>query len=160
MADHLLKALLIAAAVGAGLTGGLFFVFSNTIMQAFDKLPAGSAIASMQRINEVILNPLFFLAFFGTAVICVALLIVYIPRLGEPRAVLACSGALVYLLGSIVVTMVFNVPLNNKLAAVAASASDLAAQWLAYRVPWTIWNHVRTIACLFAAAAFALGASV
>jgi uncharacterized membrane protein len=160
MTDHTLKALLIVAAVGAGLIGGLFFVFSNTIMRAFDKLPAGGAIASMQRINEVILNPLFFLAFFGTALICVALLVVYISRLGQPGAVLACSGALLYVLGSIVVTMVWNVPLNNKLAAIPASASDLVAQWQAYRVPWTTWNHVRTVACLLAAAALAFAASV
>jgi uncharacterized membrane protein len=159
MTDHTLKALLIAAAVGAGLIGGLFFIFSNTIMKAFDKLPAAGAIASMQRINEVILNPVFFLAFFGTALICVALLVPYISRLGQPGAVLACSGALLYVLGSIVVTMVWNVPLNNKLAAIPASASDLAAQWQAYRVPWTMWNHVRTVACLLAAAAFALAAS-
>jgi uncharacterized membrane protein len=160
MTDHTLQALLIVAAVGAGLIGGLFFVFSNTIMRAFDKLPAGGAIASMQRINEVILNPLFFLAFFGTALICVALLVVYISRLGQPGAVLACSGALLYVLGSIVVTMVWNVPLNNKLAAIPASTSDLVAQWQAYRVPWTMWNHVRTVACLLAAAALALAASV
>lgn len=159
MTEHTLKALLIAAAVGAGLIGGLFFIFSNTIMKAFDKLPAGGAIASMQRINEVILNPVFFLAFFGTALICVALLVVYIARLGQPGAVLACSGALLYVVGSIVVTMVCNVPLNIKLAAIPASASDLAAQWQAFRVPWTMWNHVRTIACLLAAAALALSAS-
>lgn len=159
MTDHTIKVLLIVAAVGAGLIGGLFFVFSNTIMKALDKLPAGGAIASMQRINEVILNPLFFLAFFGTALICVALLIIYIARLDQPGAVLACSGALLYVLGSIVVTMVWNVPLNNELAAIPASATDLAAQWQAYRVPWTKWNHVRSIASLLAAAAFALSAS-
>jgi uncharacterized membrane protein len=105
------------------------------------------------------LNPLFFLAFFGTALICVALLVVYISRLGQPGAVLACSGALLYVLGSIVVTMVWNVPLNNKLAAIPASASDLVAQWQAYRMPWTMWNHVRTVASLLAAAALALAAS-
>lgn len=160
MTDHTLKALLIAAAVGAGLIGGLFFIFSNTIMKALDQLPAGGGVAPMQRINEVILNPVFFLAFFGTALICVALLIIYLPRLGQPGAVLACSGALLYVLGSIVVTMVWNVPLNNKLMAIPASASDLAAQWQAYRVPWTMWNHVRTITSLLAATAFALSASI
>jgi uncharacterized membrane protein len=152
----MLNILLVTAAVGAGLIGGLFFVFSNTIMRAFDKLPAGGAVASMQRINDVILNPLFFLAFFGTAVLCVVLLIVSVPRLSLPSAMLGCSGALLYLLGSILVTMIWNVPLNNKLAAVSPAAGDLAAQWQAYRVPWTMWNHVRTVACLLAAAAFSL----
>jgi uncharacterized membrane protein len=156
MTDRILIALLIVAIVGSGLIGGLFFIFSNTIMRAFDRLPAAAAVAAMQNINRIILNPLFFLAFFGTAAVCVALLLVSVPRLHLTSAVVACAGALIYLVGSIVVTMVWNVPLNNKLAAVSLTASDLAAQWQAYRVPWTMWNHVRTVACLLASTAFAL----
>lgn len=155
MSDRILTALLIAALAGSGLIGGLFFAFSNTLMKAFDRLPAAAAVAAMQSINATILNSLFFLVFFGTAAACAALIIVSVPRLGRTAAVLACSGALLYLIGSIVVTMLFNVPLNNKLAAVPLSANDLAAQWQAYRVPWTMWNHVRTVACALAAVAFA-----
>lgn len=156
MTTRLLTLLLIVASVGAGLAGGLFFVFSNTIMNAFDRLPGGGGVPAMQRINEVILNPVFFLVFFGTAALCVVLLVFYLAHLDKPGAWLACAGALLYLLGSIGVTMVCNVPLNNKLAAVPATATDLLAQWQAYRVPWTNWNHVRTIACTLAAAAFAI----
>ena len=156
MTDRILTPLLIAAIVGSGLIGGLFFIFSNTLMKAFDRLPAAAAVAAMQNINAIILNPLFFLAFFGTAAVCVAILLVSVPRLSSIGAVLACSGALLYLVGSIVVTMIWNVPLNNKLAAVSPAAGDLAAQWQAYRVPWTMWNHVRTVACLLAALAFSL----
>ena len=155
MSNRVIASLLIAGAVGSGLIGGLFFVFSNTLMKAFDGLPPAGAVASMQNINVTILNPLFFLVFFGTAAICVALLVMNLPRLGQPGAVLACSGALVYLVGSIVVTMMLNVPLNNKLAAVSLTANDLAAQWQAYRGPWTMWNHVRTVACALAVVAFA-----
>ena len=156
MTTRLLTLLLIVASVGAGLMGGLFFIFSNTIMSAFDRLPAGGGVPAMQRINEVILNPVFFLFFFGTAVLSLALLVASLAHLERPGAWLACAGALLYLLGCMGVTMVFNVPLNNKLAAVPATATDLVAQWQAYRVPWTLWNHVRTIACALAAAAFAI----
>ena len=156
MMDPMPKVLSIVAAVGAGAIGGLFFIFSNTIMNAFDRLSAANAVAAMQRINEVILNPSFFLAFFGTALMSIALLIACLPKLGQPGALLACLGALLYLLGSIGVTMVFSVPLNNQLAALPAFGADLAAQWQAYRVPWTGWNHVRAIASLLAATAFAI----
>lgn len=151
--------LLIAASVGSGLIGGLFFIFSNTIMSAFDRLPDGGGVPAMQRINEVILNPLFFLAFFGTGALCMVLLIYNVTNLDQPGALLACVAALLYVLGSIGVTMVCNVPLNNKLAAVSTTARDLPAHWQAYRGPWTRWNHVRTVACLLAAAAFAVSAS-
>lgn len=156
MTDRILTPLLIAASVGSGLIGGLFFIFSNTVMKAFDRLPATAAMAAMQNINAIILNPLFFLAFFGTAAVCVAILLGSVPRLSLIGPMLACSGAVLYLVGSIVVTMVFNVPLNNKLAAASLAANDLAAQWQAYRVPWTMWNHVRTVASLLAAVAFSL----
>ena len=160
MTNQLLTVLLIAASVGSGLMGGLFFVFSNTVMSAFDRLPDGGGVPAMQRINEVILNPLFFFVFFGTALLSLVLLVYYILHLGQPGAVSACIAAVVYVVGSMGVTIVWNVPLNKKLAAVPASAKDLTAQWQAYRVPWTRWNHVRTIACLLAAAAFAVSARV
>lgn len=148
MTDHLWTALVIAAAVGSGLNGGLFFIFSNTVMRAFDRLPATEAVAAMSSINRVILNPLFFLVFFGTALLCLVLLV------GQLDAPLVVAGALFYLIGSIGVTMVRNVPLNDQLAKVSPSVTDMETQWRTYREPWTRWNHVRTVACLLAAAAF------
>lgn len=155
MTDHVWIALLVLASVGSGLIGGLFFIFSNTIMRAFDRLPAAGAVAAMNGINRVILNPGFFLVFFGTALLCVVILIGAAARTDGRNAALAIAGAVLYLVGSIGVTMVFNVPLNNKLAAVSPSANDMETQWRNYRGPWTRWNHVRTVACLLAAAAFA-----
>ena len=141
------------AIAGSALMAGLFFIFSNTIMRSFDRLPGASAVAAMNSINAVILNPLFFLAFFGTALLCLVLLV------GQLDSPLVVAGALFYLVGTIGVTMVCNVPLNDKLAKVAPSATDADAQWPAYRRAWTRWNHVRTVACLLAAAAFTLDGS-
>ena len=148
MSDRIWTASIILAAVGSGLIGGLFFIFSNTIMRALDRLPASGAVAAMNSINRVILNPLFFLAFFGTALLCLVLLV---GQLDSPWVV---AGALLYLVGSMGVTMVCNVPLNDRFAKVSPSADDLETQWRDYRGPWTRWNHVRTVACLLAAAAF------
>jgi uncharacterized membrane protein len=147
---------LVITSVGAGLIGGLFFVFSNTCMRAFDELPAAGAVAAMNSINRVILNPLFFLAFFGTALLCIVLLMGLMTRPAATSELLVVAGALLYLVGSIGVTMVCNVPLNNKLAKVSPSATDMETQWRAYRGPWTRWNHVRTVACLLSAASLAL----
>src|SRR5687767_2298775 len=150
MTDHVWIALLVAASVGSGLIGGLFFIFSNTIMTAFDRLPAAGAVAAMNSINRVILNPLFFVVFFGTALISLVLMV---TQLDSPLIV---AGGLLYLVGSLGVTMVCNVPLNDRLQKVTPSARDAETQWPAYRGPWTRWNHVRAVACLLAAALFAL----
>jgi uncharacterized membrane protein len=96
---------------------------------------------------------LFFLAFFGTGLLCLVLLV---GRLDSPLVVV---GALFYLVGSLGITMICNVPLNDKLAKVLPSANDMETQWGAYREPWTRWNHVRTVSCLLAAAAFTLDVS-
>jgi hypothetical protein len=61
-------------------------------------------------------------------------------------------GSLLYLVGTILVTMFFNVPRNNALAAVDPTSSNGARLWIDYVVNWTAWNHVRTIAALAAAA--------
>ncbi len=45
------------------------------IMSAMGRIPAPSDIAAMQSINKVIINPWFLVAFFGTAIACLALVI-------------------------------------------------------------------------------------
>jgi len=52
---------------------------------------------------------------------------------------------LFYFLGTFLVTIVFNVPRNNALAAVAATSSEGAALWADYLTAWTKWNHLRAI---------------
>jgi uncharacterized membrane protein len=54
------------------------------------------------------------------------------------------------------VTMVFNVPLNNALAAAPAGGAEQAALWQRFLDVWTMWNHVRTAGSLAAVGFFAL----
>ena len=133
-----------AAAVGSGLVGGVFFVFSVAIMPAFARLPARHGVAAMQTINVTIVRAPFITAFIGTAVLCVAQVVL------APTDVLGVAGAALYVVGGLGVTMGLNVPLNNRLTAVDADAPD--GFWSVYARRWTVWNHVRTAACLAAAA--------
>jgi uncharacterized membrane protein len=70
----------------------------------------------------------------------------------EPGAAYLLVGTLLYLAGTVLVTIVFNVPLNEALALVEPNSPDGANLWSRYLVTWTAWNHVRTIAALAAAA--------
>jgi uncharacterized membrane protein len=63
-------------------------------------------------------------------------------------------GGVIYVLGMFVVTMVFNVPLNNALAAADLPSHGAAPLWARYLKEWTFWNHVRTVACIAASALF------
>ena len=74
----------------------------------------------------------------------------------EPGAFYLLAGSLLYLVGSIVVTMICNVPLNNRLAAVKPDSAEGRTVWTHYLSVWTAWNHVRTVAPLAAMACFIL----
>jgi uncharacterized membrane protein len=65
-------------------------------------------------------------------------------------------GSLLYLVGTLGVTIVFNVSLNDALAKVDPGSTDGANLWVSYLANWTLWNHVRTVAALLAAAAFSI----
>lgn len=148
----LVLALTVAAALGCAAMGGLFFAFSTFVMQALARIPAAAGIAAMQSINAVILNPWFFGLFFGTAAACAVVIAAAVLDWTAASPWRAVGGAL-YLLGAIGVTIVRNVPLNQALDAVPPDAPEAPERWADYGVRWTRWNHVRTVACLAAAAA-------
>lgn len=150
--------LTLICAIGSGLIAGFFFAFSICVMGALAKVPPAQGIAAMQSINVVVINPWFLTAFFGTALLCVVAIVVALGRWDDPRAVYWVLGGVIYVVGSIVVTMVFNVPRNNALAALPASSPEAAALWADYLSSWTAWNHVRMLASLAAAVLFTLSA--
>ena len=77
----------------------------------------------------------------GVAAVC---------RLSQPGSGYVLAGAVLALV-AFVVTMAFNVPLNDHLAAADPSgltAADASREWHAYLRAWTAWNHARTVAPL------------
>ncbi len=132
--------------VGAGLVAGVFFAFSTFVMKALAQLPPAQGIAAMQRINVVVLNPLFLGLFLGTAVPAAGgALLAFAPWSGA-GSMLLLGSSLCYLLGTVGVTMAFNVPRNERLARLAPDSPPAAGYWPKYLREWTRWNHVRTLA--------------
>jgi uncharacterized membrane protein len=146
----------ILTALGSSLLGGLYFVFSVAIMPALKKLPAEQGLAAMQSINLVILNPAFLSVFLGTA-IGGALLIAAAVFDWNAASQWLITGALVYIVASLGLTIVFNVPLNDELAAVSTTDPSAAEIWRRYLSDWTFWNHVRTATSLGSAVLLMIG---
>ena len=136
----------LAAAVGSGLVAGIFYAFSSFVMAALGRMPPAHGIEAMQAINIAVINRSFMLAFFGTAALCCALLVAAILRWNDGSSELLLIGSLLYLVGTIGVTVAFNVPLNNALATVRPETADAASLWAHYLERWTMWNTVRTVA--------------
>lgn len=132
----------------AGAMAGFFYAYSMSVMWALDAVDPKAAIASMQSINIVVRNAIFFPAFFGTpGVALVAAGLWWKADTGQVALLLALA-ALVYLAGTFTVTIAANVPMNEALAIATIPADPEQARtlWQNYSGPWTLWNHVRTVA--------------
>jgi uncharacterized membrane protein len=119
---------------------GLYFTFSNTIMPVLkQEEDARIGIRIMNRINDVIQNSLFFLLFFGSPLLAVAMVLM------NMNSILFWVGSLLHIIGSFLVTIVKNVPWNNRLMNEADETS-----WQEYVSEWTRWNTIRAIMGLLA----------
>ena len=158
--DDALFAVTFVAALGCGLLAGVLYAFSSAVMKALGRIPAPQGIAAMQSINITVINPWFMGSFFGPAPICVAVIVLTALEWEEPQAFYQLAGSALYLVGSILVTMAFNVPRNDALEAVDPESADGEKYWRRYLVEWTRWNHVRTAAAFAAAVLFTIALTV
>lgn len=138
-----------AAAVSTAVAGGVFYAFSTFVMAGLDRTRPAEAITAMRGLNaEAQANAPFLTLFVGSTLLALGVGLAAALRLSEPGAGFVLAGAVLGLV-AFVVTMAVNVPLNNALDAVdpaGLSAAEALARWRAYLVPWTAWNHVRTVA--------------
>lgn len=155
MSDFLFGLTLVSA-LGCGLAAGVFFAFSSFVMKALDRLPAPQSIAAMQSMNVMAVTPIFMTVFLGTAVSCVLLVVLSWRGAGS---IFVVAGAILYLAGAFLLTVVFHVPRNNSLARVDPAAAGAAAIWEKYSTDWTAWNHVRAAASLAAAGSLVIALS-
>ena len=151
-----MRVLIVVTAVAAGLMAGFFFAFSAGVMRALARLSPAHGIAAMQSINVAVINPVFLPVFLGTGVACAVLAVWSALDLQRPGSDLVLAGSLLYLAGAFLVTMICNVPRNNRLAKVDPASAEGARVWSAYLREWTAWNHVRTIASAAATVALIL----
>lgn len=148
------------AALGSAAAGGMMYVFSTFVMRGLDRMEPVGAITAMRGLNtEANSSPAFLLAYLGAAVLALAVGVVSVMHLRQPGSWWLLVGAVFGVLAAII-TMVFNVPLNDHLDGVdpaSLSAADAAREWQAYFSVWTAWNHVRTVTAFLGAALMLIG---
>jgi len=154
MFTKFLPTLVFIAALGSGLVGGVFFAFSSFVMPGLARMPAAGGIAAMNSINVTAVTPLFMTALFGTALVCLIVGIGAAMGWAQSNSLWLAAGSVVYLAGIVMVTIVFNVPLNDALAAVDPAGANGAGLWSRYLDEWVMWNHVRTVTGMAALACF------
>ena len=145
------------AALGCGLMAGVFFAFSAFVMDGLAGLASTRGMAAMQSINRAASTPPILTALFGTALVCIGLAVSALAKAGEGSVGWLVSGAGFCLVGAIGVTLARNVPMNEALARVDPERPEAAGHWKNYLRRWTVWNHVRGVAALAAAALLTVG---
>jgi uncharacterized membrane protein len=148
--------LTVLAVLGSALVAGVFFAFSAFVMPALRRLPVAQGIAAMQSINITAVRAAFMTAMFGTALVCLVLLVFAVRGWGQPTAVPLLLGSLLYLVGVVGLTMFFHVPLNDALAALDPNAGSSAPVWSDYLSRWGAGNQVRWIVPLAGSACYVL----
>jgi uncharacterized membrane protein len=150
---------LISAVILTGLAAGFFYAWQVSVIPGTKKVIDLTYLESMQSINRAILNPAFFLVFFGTMVL---LWLATIQSYGSNKTMFICLliAAISYTVGTFWVTAVGNVPLNDQLEAL--NLSELSAEKLSefrqyYESKWNRLHMVRTAFSLISFIAVVIG---
>lgn len=148
MSSIFVTTLLWGAALSSAIMAGVYFAFSCFIMQAFNKLSASQAVASMNVINVTIVRSVFMPIFFGSTIVSLLLIIAATFHWSETGSAIMMLAGLVYFIGMFICTAIFNVPLNNRLASLEPDSENLNKIWSHYFQTWTNWNHLRAVSSL------------
>ncbi|MEV6979332.1 anthrone oxygenase family protein [Kitasatospora sp. NPDC093806] len=137
---------LVAATITTGLSAGLFYAYACSVMPGLRTTDDLTFIQVMQRINVAILNGWFLLGFVGALVFTLAAVALHLPDDGH-RVLPAAVGALVCYTGSLVVTRVVNIPLNEALAAAGEPGriADPVRVRGRFEARWVRWNTARAL---------------
>ena len=145
--ENVVDGLLWFTAISVGIMAGVYFTFSVFVMKSLDEIEAPAGMLAMQSINRVIVKSLFLPIFFASSLTSAVLAVMMLLAPSATGSTWALIGSCLYFFGMFVVTVVGNVPLNNRLEATDAKGPDGAGMWSIYLSKWTVWNHVRTLAC-------------
>ncbi len=153
--EVLVNVLLLATVVAVGVMAGVYFTFSAFVMRSLDMIEKPAGMMAMQTINREILKSAFLPLFFLSSAACAVFVVIAILDLSEGGALPMLAGAMAYLGGMFLVTVLANVPLNDQLEATPAHGAEGEPMWRRYMQRWVAWNHVRTVSCFVATALLA-----
>ncbi|CAN5373779.1 DUF1772 domain-containing protein [soil metagenome] len=152
-----IRTVVFGSVLACGMVAGILFAFSSFVMQALSRLPSERGIAAMQAINVSAVNVPFMALFMGCSVANLVVGVLAATHLSDPGTKLLLVASLLYLLGCFLVTVAFNIPLNDALAVVKPESSEASQLWQRYLPQWMLWNHIRTLFSFLAAAAYLSG---
>lgn len=147
--------ILFGAVVLTGLSAGFFYAWSVSVIPGTQKIVNSAYLETMQSINRAILNPAFFLIFFG-CIIFLSIGSVYQFHTSKATFWFMLAASAFYLVGTFGVTALGNVPLNNQLDALNLNEMSPQKQLEFRNFYESKWNRLHLIRTIFAVGAFLL----
>jgi len=143
-----------ATGVSAILVAGVFQSFSDFVMRSLIAANPAGGIESMQNINIKVFRSVFLFMMLGLVPVSIILAgYAYQNHSGQGLGWIM-TGTAIYIVFVFLVTMLGNVPMNNRLAAMHHQDEQATGYWRLYGSRWTRWNHVRMMGALISGACF------
>lgn len=130
-----------------GLSAGLCFTWTNVVTTGIGRLDNFGYLNAFQQMNRTILNPMFFIVFFGPVFINVINLYLHKSASHTMIWLLIIATAL-YVFGVAIITIFGNVPLNellDKTDLVSSSKDELSILRDRFENKWNRLHLIRTI---------------
>ena len=130
---------------------GLFYAWSISVTPGLAQVSTQSYLESFQSMNRAILNPAFFIAFMGQAILLPFVTYWFFKSGNGPQFGYVLGATLLYWLGCMLVTMFGNVPLNNTLEVLQIeqmTGEQMKVFRSGFEKKWNQFNLIRTISTL------------
>lgn len=146
---------LLALSLATALVAGVFLTFSDFVMRSLAGSSPAAGSEAMQVINRKVYRSVFMVLLLGLVPVTALMAGLGWFALQGPAGGALLAGGGFYLLGVFGVTVIGNVPMNQRLDAMPLGGAEARAYWPDYLRGWLRWNHLRTLSATCAAAAFA-----
>ena len=146
---------MLGSVVLTGLSAGLFYAWTVSVIPGTKMVKDVTYLETMQSINKAILNPAFFLIFFGSLVL-LSIASIYEFNANKLAFGFILGSSITYLVGTIGVTGLGNVPLNDQLEVlkIVEMGSEKITEFRKYYE--SNWNRLHLIRTVFAVISFIL----
>ena len=135
------------AVITVTLSSGLFLIFSDFIMRSLRLSQPRAGIEVMQVINREIFKSLTMALLLGNVALTVGLAgYAYFISPDNSVTTMLIAAAALYGFGTLGLTFLFNVPMNNRLDKWGPTSPEAATYWQIYVPRWSFWNYGRAIA--------------
>jgi uncharacterized membrane protein len=143
--------ILITTTVFSGLMAGLFYAWSISVTPGLARINDLSYLQAFQSMNRAIINPVFFVVFFGLVILLPMLSYFSYQNSTSYQFWYVILATILYFVGIMGVTIGGNVPLNNALEALqieSMTPEQMDEFRKGFESKWNRLNHIRTISSI------------